>query len=278
MIGLLTRRMPGFEGVAAGQTATLRLPIGYTYHQLIIDYGTMSLSDMTELRVYINGENVQTFRDMSVFDSIFNQYEGRPASADNIIVLDFERYGCRTRDSQIVTAIGTGAAEEEDPNAVRTLSVEIDIDAAATGVALSARALQSPPSPLGVVKVIRRFVRNPTGAGEYEISDLPTSGNLINKVLFRKVSGVGNIDRVQLERDNFMAFDRTAEENDIIQSAGVRVPQADLFVVDPTEDGFGAEGLATAGISDFRFTLTMSGAAAIEVYVEYVTTPGAFSQ
>ena len=33
-----TRKLPSFEGVVAGQTATLRCPIGHTYHQMLVTY------------------------------------------------------------------------------------------------------------------------------------------------------------------------------------------------------------------------------------------------
>ena len=283
-LNLLTRPLPSFEGASAGQTATLRMPVGYTYHQILLTHGSgMTLSDMVEIRFFVNGEQVQTFRGADNLDQFFNEYEGRTASADNLLIIDFERYGIRTRDGQIVTALGTGApsAPGADNAAgtlqVKTLTMEIDIDPNATGVSLSAKAIQSGPAELGLMKVIRRFVRNPSGAGEYEISDLPTAGNLINKVIFRVASGTGNIDRIQLYKDNFLSLDRTLAENNRRQIDGVRVPQTDSFVIDPTEDGFGSESIVTKNIDDFRWILTMDGAAELEIYVEYLAQPGAFA-
>ena len=259
----LTRRMPSFEGVAANQTATLRLPIGFTYHQLWIAYGgTFTLANMTEIRVVANGQTIMRLDSGAVLDD-YNTYEGRTA-AGGLLCIDFDRYGMRTRAGEEFTALGTGAPNDTTP--LTTLAVEIDI-ATATGPTLSARAVQSVPRPLGLIKKVRTFTFAPTGAGDFEIADLPR-GDLINKVFFGFSANA--ISRLQLERDNFTVFDRQELLNDRIQADGVRVPQADYFVYDPTEGGNGAEGLVTANVNDLRFILTMSGAASLTVGVEYI--------
>ena len=80
----------------------------------------------------------------------------------------------RTRIGEEFTALGTGVLP--DPAAgvgpqITTLSVEIDIDAAAVGPALSAKAVQSDPRPVGEIIKTRLFTYNPAAAGEFEISD-----------------------------------------------------------------------------------------------------------
>lgn len=282
MIGLLTRKMPSFEGVGAGQTATLRLPIGFTYHQLLLDFGATTDANIkswyTAIRVLINGEIVQDYRGTAILD-LFNKFEGRAGSANHggLMVLDFERYGVRMRDSQMITAVKTGNVVDGGMYTVSTFTVEIDISPAATAPVLSALAVQSPAAAPSLIKIVRRFTRNPSGGGEFEISDLPTKGNLINKIVIRKTGGAGTIDKVKLQKDNFDAFERTAAQNAMIQADGVRVPQPDVYVIDPTEDGNGSEGIITFGVSDFRLILTMSDAADLEIYVEYISVPGAFA-
>lgn len=259
----LTRRMPSFEGVAANQTATLRLPIGFTYHQLYIAYGgTFTLANMTEIRVVANGQTIMRLDSGAVLDD-YNTYEGRVA-ASGILCIDFDRYNLRTRAGEEFTALGTGFPN--DPTPITTLSVEIDI-ATATGPTLSARAVQSVPRPLGLIKKLRTFTYAPGGAGDFEISDLPR-GDLINKIYFGFDANA--ISRVQVERDNFTVFDRDEPLNDLIQNDGVRVAQADYYVYDPTENGNGSEGLVTQNVNDLRFILTASGALGLTVGVEYI--------
>jgi len=270
-----TRKMPGFDGVAAGQTATLRCPISRTYHQLLINYGGATLAQLNALRVVANGEVITRITEMARLD-VINQYEGRATTSGGVIVLDFERYGLLTRAGREVTALGTGivrrAASPTDPNAlfdpfpISTLAIEIDIDAAAVGPTLSARAIQSQARPVGLVKKIREYNYAASAAGVFEISDLPKRG-IINKILF---SGhTANVyNSLVVERDNFIVFERTTAENELIQSDGVRVPQADYWVYDPTEQGYAAEGLTTEGVADLRFKLDITNPGAFTMIVE----------
>lgn len=260
----LTRQMPSFEGVAAGQTATLRLPIGFSYNQLLVTYTGVTLAQMTQLRVVANGQVIHRYQSGTVLDSM-NQYESRTA-AGGLLIIDFERFNMRTRAGEEFTVLGTGMAK--DPTPVTTLSLEIDIDAGAAAPALSARAVQSVPRALGLIKKIRTFSYSPTGAGDYDISDLP-KGDLINQIFFGP--SAGNITRLQVFRDNFTVFDRTSTENTRMQNDGVRTPASFTgYVYDPTENGNGSEQLITANVNDLRFTLSVSAAMTITTGVVYL--------
>ncbi len=107
---LLTRKMPSFSGVGAGQTATCRLPIGLSYHNLLLTYSGATLAQLNEGRLVANGEVIQRLVELTKLDT-FNQFEGR-AAASGVIVLDFDRYNLNTRPARELTKIGTG-----DPNA-----------------------------------------------------------------------------------------------------------------------------------------------------------------
>ena len=77
-----TRQMPSFEGVAAGATATLRLPIGRTYHQLILAYGGLAagpgptLAQITEARILANGQVIRRHGSGTEINAD-NAFEGR---------------------------------------------------------------------------------------------------------------------------------------------------------------------------------------------------------
>lgn len=258
----LTRQMPSFEGVAAGATATLRLPIGLSYEQLLITYSGVTLAQINEIRAVANGKTIMRFASGSRLD-LMNQFDGRAAAA-GVLTLDFARYGLRTRQAEELTVLGTGIQPSaEFPVSLSTLALEVDIDGAAVSPALSARAVQSMPRPLGLIKQIREYSYNAGAAGEFEISDIP-KGPLFNRVFFHSA----NITALRVERDNYTVFERTKAENDLVQADGVRVPQAGVFVFDPTEGGLGAESLETLGVHDLRFILTMSAAGAVPVTVE----------
>ena len=261
-----SRLMPGWDGVVAGQTATLRCPVGLTYHQLWTVFTGVTLAQMDEIRVVANGQTIMRFGSGTLLDS-YNQYEGRLAAvgAENILVIDFDRFGLRTRAGEELTSLGTGAPN--DPTPITTLSIEIDINAGAGATTFASTAVQSVPRPLRLIKKFRTFTFNPAGAVDFEISTLP-KGDLINKVFFD--FSANDLTRLRVERDTFIVFDRTDGLNERIQADGVRVPQASQYVYDPTEHGNGSESLVTAGVNDLRLIATMSGAATLTTAVEYI--------
>lgn len=273
----LTRRTPGWDGNIVGpNTVTLRLPIGLTYHQLYTEYlfnaGALALADaIGEVRVVANGKPIWNIQ-ASELDT-YNQFNGRSVAgtiAGGILVIDFDRFGLRMRSSEELTSLGTGF--NGDPTPLTTLTIELDLKAAVTSGTLASRSQQSEARPLGLFKKLRRYVQAFSGSGTFEIDDFP-KGDLINSVFFNE--SANDIDRVRLERDDFVMFDRTKELNTRIQTDGVRVPQTDLFVYDTTEKGNGVDQLLTrqpngALVNDMRWFMEIDGAMTITSNVEYI--------
>lgn len=266
----LTRRAPGWDGaIVGGNTLTLRLPIGLTFHQVYTEYaftdvgGAITLENaVDEIRVVGNGKPIWNIRATEL--NIDNQFESR-AAAQGILTIDFDRYNLRARAAEEFTSMGTGAAN--DPTPLTTLTIEMDLKAAVTGGTISSRMRQSESRPLGMFKKKRRYVHQFTGAGTFEIDDFPR-GDLINAVFFHE--SANDIDRVRLERDDFVMFDRSKELNSRVQSDGVRTPQADLYVYDTSEDGNGTDQLVTRGVNDLRWFMEIDGTMTITSIVEYI--------
>ena len=267
------RAMPTFNGVGVSQTATLDLPIGLTYHNLLLDLsgGTFAPSNIDEIRVKANGRTIYTVDGLDL--DVINKFDGRVGSVIALF-LDFERYGLKTRAATEITAIGTGAPRNTNaqsplynPTPLGTLQLEVDIDGSAVTPALTAFAHQSAARPLGLIRHRRRFIYSPSGSGDFEISNLPR-GLLIDKVYMKSAGDL--IVSVKVDRDNFRIFDRTAAQNNLVQSDGVRVPQSSWFVYDPTEEGNGAESLVTKNVNDLRFIVNVSGADTVTLYVDYI--------
>ena len=266
-----TRAMPAFNGVAEGATATLNMPIGLTYHGLILTRGGTAFTNahIAEMRLKGNGRELMVMSGAQL-DTI-NQFDGHAAAGAALTFVDFERANLLTRAGRELTAIGTGAPQSltkgaagYNPTPLSTLQLEVDISGS-TAPTLSAKAVQSGPSPLGTLRKRRRFNFSVAGAGDYEISDLP-KGDLIDKIY---IGHTGNVTGVKLDRDNFRAFDRTDAENDLIQTDGVRVPQTNWFVIDPSERGNGGEALVSA-VNDFRLIVGTSAADTLTVLVDYL--------
>jgi hypothetical protein len=277
----LTRRVPAWNGdITGGNTLTLKLPIGLTLHQLWTEYTfsdgccALALADaVDQVRVVANGKPIWNLL-ASELDTM-NIFQGRTA-AGGILAIDFDRYNLRTRQGEELTSIGTGSAADTNP--VTTLHVEFDLKAAVMSGTLDSRIVSSESRPLGLIKKLRRFVNQFSASGTVEIADFPL-GDLIDAVYFYE--SANDIDRVRLERDDYVMFDRTKELNSRIQTDGVRVPQTNLFVYDTSESGNGIDQLLTRYqprngetvgrlVNDLRWFLTLDGAMTVTSIVSYL--------
>ena len=259
-------KLPSFEGVAAGQIATIKLPIGFRYHALFLNYAGITLAQMTEIRILLNGKPFQRFTGTE--RDILNQVEGRPAAA-GILVIPFDRYGLKNRSGEEETAINTGVKDDRGVS-VDSFHVEIDIDAAAAAPVLSMKSERtaSVAGGPGIIPYIYKFTRN-VGSGEHTISDLPF-GRVETQALEKLMFTSTNINSIRLERDTFPVIDRTKAENDLVLTEGVRVPVAGYEVIDMTERGYAADLFALVGINDFAVRLDMAASENVPVLVQYV--------
>lgn len=260
----ITQKMPSWEGVGAGQTATCRLPVGLTYHKVFFSYAGVTLAQMKEIRVYVNAQTLIRVQGGDTLDKL-NQFDGMAAAA-GFLTIDFERFALRTRVQQEATALRTGDRTDKRP--ITSIRVEIDIDAAASAPVLGVpKAVQSPAAVAGPLKILRTLTYSPSAAGDFEIADLPRVGD-ISRITFKHS---GNLDGVKLTRDGFVTWERSEAENNLLLADGIRVPQTNFFMLDTTEEGNGQEAIRMAGVQDFRLTLDMAGADTVELIIEYIS-------
>jgi len=270
------RPMPAFNGVAVSSTATLNMPISGAYHaiQLLMGGTTFDETHISEIRLRGDGRELMVFSGADL--DTMQQFDGLAGATAALLYLDFERSNLLTKNGRELTAIGTNYPQVLDKNAAdynptpfSTLQMEVDIAGTAVAPTLSAKALQSGPAPLGMLRKRRRFFRDIAGAGDLEISDLPR-GDLIDKIYIKHT---GNVTGVKFDTDNFRQFDRTAAENNQIQANGERVPQTNWFVLDPSESGLSGEFIRTDNVNDMRLIVSASAADSISVYVDYIGGP-----
>ena len=266
----ITKKMPSFEGVARGSTATCRLPVGLSYHTLWLTYSGFSRQRIEEIRLVANGKIFQRYSSADLLNDQ-NMFVGRSDSGtatSGQIAIDFIRHGCRTLEGEIITLLGTGAhpvVGEDGQQSVEivNLSVEVDLQNS-TGVTapkIEAHAVQSDAVNLGIIKHVREFTYNPSAVGDFEIVDIPR-GHLFDKLFFKSAF----IDHLTVERDGYIAFERSADlQNKIYSDSQYRNNRAVYFIFDPTENGFGSQTFETADVFDLRFRLNMRAAGEVKV-------------
>lgn len=263
-------RMPDAEGVAPGQTATFKLPIGRRFHRLAMQYSGVTLAQMPEIRVLLNGKVVQRY---SAEERDKMNQGDKLAAAAGILVLPFDRNKLKTRDGEEMTSINTGSFDDQG-RGINSFHIEVDIAAAATAPALKLWATQSEalPGGAGTVMHINKRPYTVSGAGEFQISDMVKGGvtsMAINRVYFKPSANV--ITRLEIERDTRTIFERDAATNErLLAEAGTRSVISGWFTVDKTEAGYGGDPINLVGVNDFRYIGVADGAMTVDVITEYL--------
>jgi len=281
-----TIKLPNPEGVAAGGTATFRIPVGNRIHSLLLAYAynaiTQNLADFTEIRLYINGVIFQRFS--ATQRDTLNQFD-RKTSTNGILEIPFDRYGLKTVAAQEETALNTGVADKMGRK-ISSMYMEVDLDSgmtiAASDLSLYAKVSDAirvmpngDPAGPGTIPYIRTEQRTSAGANtDFQISDLVNPGvNAPDKVALSRVTFIpstGNVTNLKIDRNQYLIFDRTATLNSAMQANGVRTAQSGYYTIDTGENGQGGDMIDLFGMTDFRYRLAVSAGMTLTALSEYL--------
>jgi hypothetical protein len=271
---LIETRMPSFEGGQAGTVATLKLPIGLRYHSLSLEYSSITLAEMTEIRLKANGKVFQKYSATDL--DVLNQQKGLAAAA-GLLFIPFDRIGLLNRADRERTAINTGVADANG-NAINSFTMEIDIAGGVSGTpVLRVDATQSAPvaGGPGVIINIRPETRTISGAGELEVSDYQYNTPTAQAITAMHLKpSAGSISKVKIERNLRPIWERKAALNTRVQSNGIRVPQAGWFHVDTAEKAYAGNTISLGGAQDFRVIMDCGEAMQVKSLIEYIGVLG----
>lgn len=263
---LMVRKLPGGVGVAAGAQASFSIPLGRRYHQLVFEYSGVTLAQMQNIEVRLNGVTFQKFRSGTELE-VFSQFYGLPVQAGRM-VLDFERMGLLNAANRAMTCVDTTRPGEGV--IPQTFDIVMDIDGAATAPAFDVYGFTSVGNPSNnarVLKKIRTHSINVSATGDFEISDVVRS-NVIAGIAFD--TSTVDFDNIEIEINGLKILDAPKAQLNHIQDRGILVPQANWFIYDFGYSGFGDRILNAAGSQDFRVRLNATSTGALPYSVFYL--------
>ena len=231
-----TYEMPAIEGLVAGGKATVRLPIGRTYHSLILAHvngvsTATTLAMFENIRLIANGRVIQEWRKDSGLNrsgaallQMLNTFDGSPSGLSSSTVvglaLQLDRRGMLVRAAQEYTALGTldavsaqvlqdaaAKAGQVLPPQISSLSLELDVSAS-YGTTVPAGgsgdfkifAEQSEPAPAGETRIFRTFTKN------INIGTASAAAAVENQI--SEITRNGKLARIFLEAPSTVAFTR----------------------------------------------------------------------
>ncbi|MFC6631665.1 major capsid protein P2 [Microbulbifer taiwanensis] len=263
-----TVRLAPAEGVAPGQTATIKLPKPRLYHAFLLATN-IPTSEINEIRIMANAKAMQSFSGEAL--DVMNEFDGLQAGDGSFIRICADQTGLKQRMHEELTAINVGSTNQNTGQVIDSLSLEIDIKGTATTPAITnAYAIQSPvrAGGPGAIRSIRRLYAQGL-TGRWDFDKLP-KGTRSHQWISRVFIKAANITDLEIERDGRTVWERSTALNDFVLADSERVPQAGWVVVDFSEDGYGENKLDVRTAQDLRLKITSSGAETVEIVAEYL--------
>lgn len=247
-----------FVNVVAGQKATLQLPIGVTYHGILLGLTNVTKAQLNRIVVRTNKKIIMDVTG-SHLDAI-NTYKGGQVDA-GFLLIDFTEHQAKDALSEFAGSLGTGEG-------VSSLIVEVDINAAAVNPALSSWSLVSGPAALsGNIAGLIPQSLSISGAGTWdlELPHGPGSAHILKRVwLFG-----ANITAVECKKNSLEIHKLPTAANEFIQKHYEGTPAASSYCVDFVAGNHVAgEALTTRDAQDLRLKITTSAASTVIYYLD----------
>lgn len=174
--------LPSFQGVGAGQTATLDLPVGdLVYHEIRIEYDTSTTggatqanmeTEISKIRLKVNGVTQQEYSAEELFD--INALNGKPVNEDgaagNLSSIPIFLGWPEARSAQGEDSLAWGMSD------VSTFQIEIDVaNNSSQTPTLSARAVveRGVKRAMGPIRKVKRFTQGVSATGVVTNTGLP---------------------------------------------------------------------------------------------------------
>lgn len=250
--------LPSLTNVVGGSTATLNVPVGVTYHAIHFEYSGVTLAQMKNIEVQINGKTIQEYVDGTRLQDM-NKYYSRHTEA-GILTLWFDRIEYDNIMLRRTTAIGTAN--------VSTFQIKMDIDAAATTPVIKAFATVSPNRPLELITKVKRWVVSNSATGTKEVSDIPREGRIPTMFFFKS-----DINDCEVQINGVRIYELGKALGGKVQADHGRTPDDSKYTaIDFHLEGDPAQALAVQGVADFRLRPNFGTSGTADLVVEYLTT------
>lgn len=281
--------LPAFNGVAAGQTATLNVPLGPTYHNIMLAFYCTNAGNgnkanwesyASKVRVKLNSKTQREFTGAEL-DSI-NAFYNRPNQAEGTsffpMIYFSEPWERRVQDEDTL-AWGT-----QQGGGVQSFSLEVDLAAGITGPTLSALAeVEYVSRSIGLISKWYRQNVQVSAAGQVNLQ-LPRPAGDAYRALHCFPVATTDIISTQIETDKLQRQNLTDAQMRVAAINHGWTPQTNMshYVFDVTgrvNDALpmsyqGANGKPTGQVvQDFGVTFNMNAANSFQMTMERLGAP-----
>ncbi len=280
---MISQRLQDFYPVAAGQTASLKVPkYKQTLNRLFLRLGCATFTKALISKIEIKHgtrtvwliDTVGALAAGTILDMI-NKYKGIFDQANNLTI-DFTE-----RDFMTIAAREIGGYDMS--KLTDDLYVNITIAAGAVAPTLYGYMQLTPPQGPDIEQdqLIQKIVTVPysyANAGRQMIAFDP-KGALIKRIyaLFTGTNGSAtaesNLSKLEVKKNGITLFDLVSTDNKFLQQEYRKVPQAQMFTFDAVVDNNLSGAIVTADAAALEFAPTFIAADSGAFLFEVLDTP-----
>ena len=262
--------------VASDSKAVVKLTEAVAYHHILLSFVNIALNKIGRIRVFYGDKEAHSWASGADLDAIL-QYHKLPAfGASTQLIIPLAALGMLEQSQEEGSCVHVGVPYA-DKTVIRSIKIEIELGSSLTSPAIKAKAIcrdaragLQPWFPF-----TRETQIDVQSTGIKTISDLVdrASGReaYCTQVGFKMSSS--QLTNLLVQRDGVEMHDRDVAENNRIQAAGVRAPQAGWYWFDCRENGYGdmADALDAGNANTLMWKPTLG---ATGTYTAYVCTLG----
>ncbi|MGR5001963.1 MULTISPECIES: major capsid protein P2 [Vibrio] len=253
-------KLNSMVGAAWGQKGTLPIPVGPTYHELVLETNAEA-AEIERLSITLNAEEIYILTGSEIL--MLERYKQR-AHTTGHYVIPFSDITARTKNGVRYTGLVTEAGDN--------IHLDVQFKAKASGDPLSiqvhAWVTNAQPARI-LVPMIKRETMPANAAGVNEFTSLVSSPLI---TLRRAHFMHAGITKLEIERDFVKEYEANKFINEANAKRNERTPQAGYFHFDPIVRGFSIDELfPTQHSSNLKFSVTTSDVAgSIPILIESV--------
>ncbi len=271
------KKISTISAIVAGSIATITLPLGATYDQIKIRHKGMTLAQMKNVRLNVNGKVVSEYKTGVELDAL-NKFYGRLVVA-GVLDFHFNQPEMKTLPEKRMFGLGTAspdgvripfpvnAVEEKLMPAVQSVTITFDIDAAATNPSIEVAAIVSNPVPMGQLVKVKRYPKL-LSAGVNEFDDLPKNRNA--KIKAVHLVTAATIEQCSVFRNGTEITQLDYEWVKHLQREHDRIIQPNYYTTDFVLEGDMKQALDLMNVNDLRLRIETADDTTASTYCEVI--------
>ncbi len=220
------RKLSAFSGVVAGGKATLKLPVGEIYEQIILKTNLTVATDIERIEITLNDDKIYNVKATDLIE--YRKYEGL-TNENGVLVIPFSDMSLKSRNSSVASALVTEMGDHItlDVTLSGAIKTPIQIDTFAV--------LSDVTEPRVFVPRLYTQTMTATANGDNDFSGVLSSPyRYVRRVFFKTEF----MDKLEIHRDARVEGEYHKSVVNMLAKDNGKTPPTSAFAYDSTVWGY----------------------------------------